>query len=120
MLLIDISIEYIVKTHNILHGRYSITPSAAIGIRNTASRVKLLRKRLHCRSQSRTGNIALDRPFLVGDRPNKNTRMIPIAYDHSFEEIKMFSVCSKQPILIDHKHTYSIASIEKFRSCRVM
>jgi hypothetical protein len=63
---------------------------------------------------------ALQGAFLVGNAPDDDARMVPVAQEQALELAHEFIRESEPPVLVHHEHSHPVAQIEHLRRRRVM
>ncbi len=120
MVLVGAAVGDIIIAHDIDDRRYPVSPAAADGNGNSAGRVQPLGKRLHLRSNPCPHDIAFNGPFLVAQRPEDDTGVIPVTQNHGLELFLNLRRGSHQAVFVDDQHAQPVAGVQQFRGRRIM
>ena len=72
-----------------------------------------MRERLHRGGDAGALDVALERPFLVAERPGDDARVVAIAADHALELAQLLRAHPHEAVLVEHQQAEAVAGVEK-------
>ena len=114
---VHVAVINIIESLNIHDGRKTVGLAGRPGVhrhRAEPRRIQLVDQILHGFKIPGAGAAALG-VFLVGQRPDENARMIPVATDLLFEIRQIFRVAAEPAVFVHDQHSQTVAGIEQFR-----